>query len=121
MNAGTTRPQGCARRSAPALKPPALTAWMAGAALTALMPGARALAQCDPVIEIPGVNGPVHAMTNWDPDGAGPLPPLLVVGGKFTVAGSIDANHIAAWNPTTRRWSALGSGMGGSGDLTAVN
>ena len=49
-------------------------------------------------------------MTVWDPDGPGPLPPVVVVGGSFTVAGSVVANNIAAWNPATGQWSALGVG-----------
>lgn len=36
----------------------------------------------------------------------------LVVGGTFTVAGGVAANHIASWDGSS--WSALGSGMVGS-------
>src|SRR5438874_2131540 len=60
----------------------------------------------------PGVNGAIIAMTLWDPDGSGPLPPVLVAGGDFTSAGTTPTSHIAAWNGTT--WSALGSGFGGA-------
>ena len=60
---------------------------------------------------IPGLDGPVYAMTTWDPDGPGGQPELLVVGGDFTVAGDVIANNIAAWDGTT--WQPLGSGMGG--------
>src|SRR5262245_15334581 len=62
-------------------------------------------------------------MTMWDPDGAGPMQPLLVVGGRFTVAGSVFANSIAAYDPVSRVWSALGSGLsyGLSTVLAAVN
>src|SRR4030095_8157977 len=52
--------------------------------------------------------------TMWDPDGAGPMPPTLVVGGEFTIAGTALANRIAACDPVTGAWSALGSGMNGS-------
>jgi hypothetical protein len=47
---------------------------------------------------IPGLNGTVYAITTWDPDGPGPQPKLLVVGGSFTVAGDVQAANIAAWD-----------------------
>src|SRR4051812_46792590 len=43
----------------------------------------------------PGPDGSLGAMINWDPDGPGPLPTMLVVGGDFTTAGGAPANHIA--------------------------
>ncbi|HEX6810549.1 MAG TPA: hypothetical protein VF384_02895, partial [Planctomycetota bacterium] len=39
------------------------------------------------------------------------MPPILVVGGEFTIAGTVAANAIAAYDPLTGVWSALGSGM----------
>src|SRR4051812_17406920 len=60
------------------------------------------------------VNGPVTALANWDPDGAGPLPSMVVVGGTFTAAGRINAQNIALWNPTSGEWSALGDGVNGT-------
>ena len=39
-------------------------------------------------------------------DGSGPA---LYVGGDFTTAGGVAANHIAKWDGSS--WSALGSGM----------
>ena len=59
-----------------------------------------------------GTDGKVWASTVWDPDGKGPEPELLVVGGSFGIAGDIFANHIAAWNGTS--WETLGSGMNGT-------
>ena len=56
-----------------------------------------------------GVDAWVTCATTWDPDGDGPLPPVLVVGGYFSMAGSTPANHIAAWDGAS--WSALGTGM----------
>ena len=74
-----------------------------------------AAAQCAtqwlPGSGIPGTDGIVWATTTWDPDGAGLMQPLLVVGGDFTVAGTVLANRIAAYDPVTDTWSALGSGM----------
>ena len=58
---------------------------------------------------VPGVDGEVKAATAWDPDGGGPEPELLVVGGEFSVAGTIAANNIAAWDGSS--WQTLGSGM----------
>src|SRR5262245_21237079 len=57
-----------------------------------------------------GVGGGI-ALTSitWDPDGDGPLPDMLVVGGSFNYAGDIAANRIAAWDGN--RWLTFGSGM----------
>jgi hypothetical protein len=59
----------------------------------------------------PGVGGVVLAATTWDPDGPGPLPAQVVIGGQLPLAGSILVNRIVAWNPATGTWSALGSGI----------
>ncbi len=53
----------------------------------------------------PGVTGGstnnVVASTMWDPDGQGPIPPRLVIGGTFTITGSTYANNIAVYDPAT--------------------
>jgi len=60
---------------------------------------------------LPGVgSGQVLASTTWDPDGAGPLPPRLVVGGNFLVAGKVPSPGVAAWDGSN--WQAMGSGLG---------
>lgn len=56
-----------------------------------------------------GMDAPVFALISVDPDGSGPLPPQLIAGGGFTVAGGTSASFIASWDGT--RWSPLGSGM----------
>src|SRR5262245_59440379 len=56
-----------------------------------------------------GLNGSVRCAISYDPDGAGPLPPVLVVGGFFNQAGNAVAQYIAAWDGMT--WSALGDGF----------
>ncbi len=56
-----------------------------------------------------GPNGPVYAMTTWDPDGTGPLAPWLVIGGSFTQVGRANASRIAAWDGSA--WHSFGSGM----------
>lgn len=60
---------------------------------------------------IPGVDGQVMAATAWDADGAGPQEEMLIVGGLFSVAGSVFPNNIAAWDG--HRWKSLGGGMTG--------
>lgn len=60
---------------------------------------------------IPGLDGTAYAMANWDPDGAGPQPEMVVVGGSFAVAGDVMASNIALYDPGLQRWSALGGGV----------
>ena len=82
--------------------------------LACLLPTGAARGQCEArwlaVGEggIPGTNGPVYAMTMWDPDGAGPQPPVLLIGGAFTMAGTTPAVGIAMWDG--HAWSAIGAG-----------
>jgi trimeric autotransporter adhesin len=63
---------------------------------------------------LPGIDGTVYALHQWDADGAGPTPPVLVVGGAFTIAGDVIANNIARWDPSTGEWQAFGSGFDGA-------
>jgi hypothetical protein len=58
-----------------------------------------------------GTNGRVQSLMPWDPDGPGPVAPRLVVAGQFTVAGDVAANQIASYDPATRQWSPLGTGL----------
>lgn len=53
------------------------------------------------------VHGHVGALAVFD-DGTGPA---IFAGGRFDVAGWIDANNIAKWNG--QQWEPLGSGIGG--------
>ena len=72
----------------------------------------QAIADCPGWLQgqsIAGINGPVYSMTLWDPDGDGPEPTLLVVGGQFTLAGNVTANAIAAWDG--HAWRAIGDGI----------
>lgn len=55
-----------------------------------------------------GVSGWVYASTEWNGN--------LVVGGAFTHAGGVPANHIAMWNGSS--WQALGAGF--DGDVWAL-
>ena len=58
-----------------------------------------------------GTSSDVLAAASWDPDGAGPLPARVVVAGGFQFAGGVQASGVAAFDPTTNRWSALDGGL----------
>src|SRR5262245_51072257 len=83
--------------------------------VASLFAPAHARAQCAtqwlPGVGVPGVGGDVYAVTMWDPDGSGPRQPVVVVGGMFSVAGTIQATNIATYDPASGAWSAWGSGM----------
>ncbi len=58
-----------------------------------------------------GFNGDIcYALTVWDPDGNGPLGPVLVAGGQFDFAGGLansnNVNKIAYWDGAS--WNAFG-------------
>lgn len=40
-----------------------------------------------------GLNGPVNALCAFDPDGAGPMPDLLIAGGEFAGGGAARDRH----------------------------
>ena len=58
-----------------------------------------------------GVLTGAMAMTTWDPDGGGPQPECIVVGGEFRVAGNQIVDNIALWHPQTASWHAIGGGL----------
>ena len=92
--------------------------------VTVALAAAPATAQCGlqfhPGMGIPGVLGDVFAMTTWDRDGAGPLPPLLVIAGDFLEAGTLRTSNIAAYDPASGNWSALGNGANSNVNALAV-
>ncbi|MEK6676603.1 MAG: hypothetical protein AABZ47_13240 [Planctomycetota bacterium] len=59
-----------------------------------------------------GVDGNVLASILWDPDGDGPLPTLLIIGGRFRIAGNGGAKNVAAWDG--KEWHAMGDGVKGA-------
>lgn len=59
-----------------------------------------------------GLDAPATCLATFDPDGAGPAPEQLVVGGFFARAGGVQVNGLARWNGGT--WAPLGSGVAGS-------
>ena len=79
------------------MDPKPLSHLLAASALAAL--ATSAAAQCTnvwlPGYGCPGVNGQVAAMTQWDPDGAGPAPALIVLAGSFSVAGPVATAGLA--------------------------
>jgi hypothetical protein len=94
-------------------------------ALSALaLSGVDSAAQCPsqwthiPVTAPTGQGSPVTVCENWDPDGAGPAPSQLVIGGSFTgVAGTL-ANSVATFDSNAQAWSTFGAG--GPGMLVAA-
>ncbi|HEX5050954.1 MAG TPA: hypothetical protein VFZ65_04210 [Planctomycetota bacterium] len=68
---------------------------------------ATAFAQCGlqwlPGDGVPGANERIYVNVPWDPDGAGPLPEVVVLGGWFMIIGGIAANHVAIYDPTPGR------------------
>ena len=86
----------------------------------------NAAAQCDDWYpggfehSAPGADGTISAATTWDPDGAGPQPTLLVVGGGFDEICGLSAHGVAAWNGV--HWSPVGGGLSGTvRDLIVFN
>lgn len=64
-----------------------------------------------------------YALGDWDPDGAGPHPPVLVVGGGFDTADGEPAGGVAWWDhssadPVVGRWRPLGTTFDWAGALT---
>jgi hypothetical protein len=95
-----------------------LTTLPTGLSLSLLLGSSLAQAPCAPQWQdrsgAPGLHP--HATTPrdavlWDPDGAGPLGPRVVVLGDFVVADDVSAHNIAAWDPVSGAWQAFGSGI----------
>ncbi len=70
------------------------------------------------VYDSQGRVGTIHDMVSWDPDGFGPQPAVLVVGGRFTRAGDATAFNVAYWDGLI--WRPLGSGLTGPVNALAV-
>lgn len=92
------------------------------AAFAMLAVASTGRAQCD-LAALPGdvlaqLQGNVDCLTQWDPDGAGPLPLQLVAGGTFDVANVHD-EHVVLWNGTS--WTTTSAGFGGVTAMTVWN
>ncbi len=80
-------------------------------------------AQCTPQWlgdGLPGTDSSVVAVATWDPDGPGPLPMQVVLGGNFQNAGPIAAGRLATWDTTTSVWGSLGDANGVVSALTTL-
>ncbi|MCA8948385.1 MAG: delta-60 repeat domain-containing protein, partial [Planctomycetes bacterium] len=66
---------------------------------------------------VPGASDFVTAVALHDPDGPGPAPPILLVGGKFEVAGDAVVHGLAAYDPGTGRWSQFAGDVEGPGGI----
>lgn len=66
---------------------------------------AHAFAQCGSQwlsgLQTPDLNANPSSAVEWDPDGSGPRPSVLVVAGTFTRAGTLPVNGIVSWNGTS--------------------
>src|SRR5215467_13587986 len=69
--------------------------------------------------DLPGVDGFVYAATEWDPDGSGRAPALLVVGGELSAAGNQFVSNIAVWDGA--HWSGLSEGLPSAADAMDFN
>ncbi len=69
---------------------------------------------------LPGTDGIVAALTMWDPDGSGPKPPQLIIAGEFVRAGDVLASNIVAYDLSSGRFAALGSGVDGPVNALAI-
>jgi hypothetical protein len=82
----------------------------------------NAIAQCDPQWlpgeGISGVDAGVNAIIKWDPDGVGPLPERVVIGGGFTIAGDRFISRIAQWDGAN--WQPIGEGIGATVRALAI-
>lgn len=65
-----------------------------------------------------GTDNIVRAATSWDPDGDGPVPPSLIVGGDFGNAGGVSALRIARFDE--HRWRQIGTPSGASAAVRAL-
>ena len=78
--------------------------------VTSLGIGTALAAQCQTLWKsgwpAPSPQGEILTTTWWDPDGSGPRDSILVVGGTFEIP-SVGANHLATWDPATKRWGAF--------------
>lgn len=75
-----------------------------------------AVAQCTPqwIASNLTISDSIRALTQWDSDGTGPLPPRLVVGGYLATVAGLPAGNVALHDPQANTWATLGTGVAGS-------
>jgi len=65
--------------------------------------------------------GDVHALSVFDDDGDGPIPPALYVAGDFMTAGGVASQGIARWGRCATCLGDIdGSGLVDGGDLAVI-
>ncbi|MCA8951044.1 MAG: hypothetical protein KDE27_16180 [Planctomycetes bacterium] len=88
------------------------------AALLATAAANQVAAQCSSTWQVgdalPGTSDPVSALIRYDPDGVGPRPAVLLLGGGFEVAGGAIVHGLATWDPEARVFAPFG-GVGNAG------
>ncbi|MGE3172502.1 MAG: hypothetical protein AB7O97_07725 [Planctomycetota bacterium] len=85
--------------------------------------GAAARAQCEPqwssAAPSPDFTGQATCTALWDPDGGGPAPSRLVVGGSQLIGGPVQTpQQVMTFDGT--QWQALGDGPGTAGAVTEL-
>ena len=60
----------------------------------------------------------VLALTNWDPDGNGPLVAAPLIVGIFPTIGLRTVNNVASWQGG--EWRHLGNGLSGGGQVIGL-
>ena len=109
-----------ALRSGPDFEAPGERSLYVGGSFTSIVQqgAARLIAEWDgafwsPVgVGLKGGDSSVRVITTFDPDGAGPSPEALAVGGGFGQTNEVNAlnvRRVALWNGAA--WSALGGGL----------
>ena len=88
--------------------PPILLACVVSAAASAQSP---CPADWNGPLGVPGTDGSIVAFKVWDPDGAGPRQPLLVVVGSFRTVGNTLASNVALWDGVA--FESIGAGVNG--------
>ena len=63
---------------------------------------------------VAGTDSPVQAMLEWDPDGAGPAPARIVLGGGFRAAGSLAVDGLVAYDPIAGTFGLVDAAAGGN-------
>lgn len=58
------------------------------------------------------IDGAITSIAEWDRDGSGPLSPVLVIAGQFTVVDGQPFQHVAAWDGSL--WTSVGDGTVGT-------
>lgn len=83
-------------------------------------------AQCTPLWRFgpqqafSGASGTVQSMTIGDPDGTGPIPRSLIVGGTFSYVGTVRSTSVAYYNPTTG-WGRMGRETGSGENIWSLS